>query len=375
MKARVLLLSTIHPATDPRICYKIAPALASSGYQVFCVLPHANQQKHTEFQTISLPLFKNLLFRLLLSHPVLLWKCLRLKPQLVHIFVPELIPVALLFQFLGAKVIYEVQENMYKKFAIKTYNNASLFQFCFEYFDQVARQKFHCVFTEAAYLTTYHNLAHSFTVIQNFVSMPLMDQITTAENKSSDQLRLFYAGVISLERSFDIMLAAFVKLKEKHPDFHVDLFGPVRCDVHALPGFDSVSGNMTFHGYVDQKLVLPFARGCVAGIALLKPVADYPESYTTKLFEYMALCLPVITSDFPLYKKVVEHSECGFCISPYDAGELFEKIVWLTENRDEGRKMGINGRNAVEKYYNWAQEEIKLLSFYTHLLKSEKDLI
>ena len=51
------------------------------------------------------------------------------------------------------------------------------------------------------------------------------------------------------------------------------------------------------------------AARATAGLALLKPVGDYPDSYTTKLFEYMALGLPVITSDFPLYRDVVERSD------------------------------------------------------------------
>ncbi len=56
---------------------------------------------------------------------------------------------------------------------------------------------------------------------------------------------------------------------------------------------------LIFHGYTDLKNALPYARGATAGIALLKPVADYLDSYTTKIFEYMAMQLPVITSDFP----------------------------------------------------------------------------
>jgi len=40
------------------------------------------------------------------------------------------------------------------------------------------------------------------------------------------------------------------------------------------------------------------------GFAILKNIPYCIESYSTKIFEYMILGLPVITSDFPLYKKI-----------------------------------------------------------------------
>lgn len=372
MRRRVLLLSTVHPATDPRIFYKIAPSLTKE-YDVFCALPHARPDISNEALTlIWLPQFRHLLFRLLFSHWVVLWKCLRIKPDVVHIFVPELIPVALLFKWLGARIIYEVQENLYQKFAIKRYNNALLYQKLFRYFDHYARRQFYMVFTEAAYLQEYDKLAYPSTIIHNYPSISFIDECIKDEYYENVNPAFLYVGVISLERSFDTLIAALAMLKKSYPRFRMHLFGSLRIaksEMVNLPGYNDVAENLTFYGYVNQKEAFKYAVNAVAGIALLKPVADYPDSYTTKLFEYMSLKLPVITSDFPLYRNVVEHSECGFCISPYKADTLAEKLKWLIANPQERRKMGENGRKAVEKTYNWAHEESQLLSFYQSLVK------
>ncbi|MCE7068335.1 glycosyltransferase [Dyadobacter sp. CY326] len=371
MRRPVLLVSTVHPAHDPRIFYKIAPSLAKE-FEVFCALPNASA-RHDDDQVcmIALPAFQNLFLRLLFSHSVLLWKCLRLRPDLIHIFVPELIPAAFLFKWLGALVIYEVQENLYKKFSIKTSNNAKAYQALFRYFDHCARKHFYCIFTEDAYLEEYRHLTLPAAVVHNFASLSMID--TYAEDGNSDNAfpELIYSGVISLERSFDTLVSALAKLKKTYPDFRMHLFGFVRIsseEIENIAGYQNIAKNLIFYGYTDQKTVLKFAKQSIAGIALLKPVADYPDSYTTKLFDYMALGLPVITSDFPLYQRVVEQSECGFCISPYDADLLFEKMKWLIVNPAERIRMGKNGRNAVEKSYNWAQEESILLAFYRNLL-------
>jgi len=375
MKQKVLLLSSVHPATDPRILYKIAPSIAPD-YEVFCALPDIeNHTSQAGITMIRLPRHRSLLVRVILTHPVLLWKCIRLRPDLVHIFVPELIPVAFLFQWLGAKVIYEVQENLFKKFEIKTYNNQTIFQILFKFFDHAARRHFYCIFTEDAYLKEYRSLKHPFVIVHNYVSLPFIDKyLKTKQTRQSDPV-LFYSGVISMERCFDVLVAGLIILKEKYPNFKMNLFGPVRFNIteaQALPGYATISRHLTFFGYTDFRLVIPFASGAVAGIALLKPVADYQDSYTTKLFEYMALKLPVITSDFPLYKDVVEKSDCGFCISPYNANLLAEKITWLIENPLEAEDMGGNGRRAVEHMYNWKNEEKTLLSFYENTLNTKK---
>ncbi|WP_221394828.1 glycosyltransferase [Dyadobacter sp. NIV53] len=372
MTQRVLLLSSVHPATDPRILYKIAPSLAPF-YEVFCALPNAGHYETQPAVTmVRLPEFKSLLFRIIFTHPVLLWKCIRLRPDLVHIFVPELIPIAFFFQWLGAQIIYEVQENLYKKFQIKQYNNLAVFQALFRYFDHAARRNFYCIFTEHAYLNEYQNLALPSAVVHNYVSLPFIDACSRQSITSSQVPTFFYSGVISMERCFDTLVAALVILKRKHQRFHVHLFGPVRFsqdEANLLPGYERISQHLTFYGYTDLRLAVPFAQESLAGIALLKPLADYPDSYTTKLFEYMALKLPVITSDFALYKDVVEKSGCGFCISPYDSGTLAETLEWIIDNPAEALEMGNNGKEAVKNHYNWKTEQKILLLFYKSILR------
>lgn len=372
---RALLLSSIHPSTDPRIVYKTAPALASC-FEVICALPEHSSRERPHFpgvKMIWLPRFESLLQRIFFCHPVILWKCFRLRPDYVHIFVPELIPLAILFQWLGAEIIYEVQENMFKKFEIKKHNNHPAFKLLFRYLDSYARKQFHCIFTDDSYLNEYQNLKRSSVITRNFVSLTFVDQYVVQNVKwQTNQRSFFYCGVISMERCFDVLVAAVASLMHRYPDLTVHLFGPVRfseTEAERLPDYHKVKKHFIFYGYTDLKQALPYAKHCLAGIALLKPVADYPDSYTTKIFEYMALNLPVITSDFPLYKSVIDQAGCGFCITPDNAPLLAKTMEWIIANPDMARIMGKQGRRAVEKHYNWEQEQQNLLKFYSRIGK------
>lgn len=368
---RVLLLSTVHPPTDPRIVYKIAPALAKH-YEVVLALPGLLARSQSGVAaTINLPQFRRLSLRLLFCHPVVLWKCLRLRPDVVHIFVPELIPIAFLFRLFGARVVYEIQENLYKKFALKSYNNEFVFRYFFHFFDHLARRYFYCIFTEDAYRDEYRELRYPSAVVHNYAALPFLDSLPAPSASLTDKPFFIYSGVISMERSFDTLITALALLTKTCPDVQVHLFGPMRIseeELTALPHFKTIEPYLTFYGYTDQRIALSQAHRAIAGLALLKPVGDYPDSYSTKIFEYMALRIPVVTSDFLLYQQVIEAHGCGFCISPYDAPTLAEKLLWLIRNPAERQIMGARGREAVKNKYNWRSEEHILLGYYHTML-------
>jgi glycosyltransferase involved in cell wall biosynthesis len=370
-KPRILHLSTAHPANDPRLAYRVIPSLAAH-YPLIALLPKATNKYAEGVRYIGLPFFRRVLVRLLISHPIALWHILWLRPSLLHVYDPELLPLARLVQLLmRIPVIYEVHENFYKKLPQKAASQGMLFTHLFRWFDTMARRHFHLIFTEHGYLDTYTRLANPSVVIYNYPSLPFLEPFRCPYAPNRMAPEFFYIGWISLERAFDTLVAALAILKGHYPHFRVHLFGGRTLSDDALaklPGFSSIRGNLIFYGYTDQHRALPHAARATAGLALLKPVGDYPESYTTKLFEYMALGLPVVTSDFPLYRDVVERHQCGFCVSPNDPIQVANALVYLIEHPDESLEMGQRGRHAVETIHNWAGEARKLLDYYALVL-------
>ena len=365
-KVRVLHVSTAHQPQDPRVVFKQCQTL-SEHYDVHCALPHADPATAPAIHFIRLPYFRRVIWRVLLTCPLIVVRCLWLRPQIVHFYVPEFIPFAYVFQLFGAKVIYEVQENLYKKMHLKAVNNGFLLQKAFRWFDRFAQRHFYLIFTEHSYLDTYTQLAKPHAVIYNYPHLPFLEPFRTPYQPNSAQPLFFYIGWLSFERAFDTLITSLFQLTATHPNFIVHLFGQrtfADADLAKLPYFTQVRKHLRFYGYTDQRIAFPYAVGATAGLALLKPVGDYPDSYTTKLLEYMALSLPVITSDFALYRDVVERHRCGFCVSATDPAQITDALTYLIDHPDEAGAMGQRGRRAVEQFYNWISEADKLLRFY-----------
>ena len=87
----------------------------------------------------------------------------------------------------------------------------------------------------------------------------------------------------------------------------------------------------------------------------------------TKLFEYMACGIPVIASNFPEMGAIVEENNCGITVDPTNIMQISDAIIELLKDPEKEKKMGENGRRAVEEKYNWENMEKRLFGLYEEL--------
>jgi glycosyltransferase involved in cell wall biosynthesis len=100
---------------------------------------------------------------------------------------------------------------------------------------------------------------------------------------------------------------------------------------------------------------------------VLHPEKNFLTSQPVKMFEYMAAGIPVIASDFPLWRSMVESTGCGILVDPRDPQSIANAISYLLTHDDEAEAMGQRGRVAVKEHFNWLLEERKLLAFYSSI--------
>ena len=112
---------------------------------------------------------------------------------------------------------------------------------------------------------------------------------------------------------------------------------------------------------------LKYSRNSKIGLSILKPISNYTQSYSTKIFEYMAIGLPVITSNFKLYKDIIDANNCGICVDPENPNEIAKAIEYILTNPEKAKEMGQNGSRLVKEKYNWENEESKLINIYKTL--------
>ena len=114
-----------------------------------------------------------------------------------------------------------------------------------------------------------------------------------------------------------------------------------------------LTGRVTFTGLVPPAEV----AGLLAGAdALVLPTVDTPYSrYTSplKLFEYMAAGRPVVASDLPPLREVVEHGRTAFLVPPGDPEALAAGVRALLDDPAAAERMA---RAALDRVADYAWE-------------------
>lgn len=139
----------------------------------------------------------------------------------------------------------------------------------------------------------------------------------------------------------------------------------VENDVKDYKGWASVSEA----GILGRDEVANIMSRCKAGIVTFHPLPNHIDAQPNKMFEYMSSGLPVITSDFPLWREIVEGNSCGMCVNPLKPEEIADAINYILTHPEEAEQMGKNGKEAVKKKYNWDMEEKKLMNVYKELTR------
>ena len=89
------------------------------------------------------------------------------------------------------------------------------------------------------------------------------------------------------------------------------------------------------------------------------------EGLGMPILEAMSVGLPVIASNFPLWKEIIVDNDCGLCVNPESPEEIAKAIQFFFDNPDEVKRMGENGKKAVNETYNWQIEEKKLIKIFS----------
>ena len=366
----ICILTTVHVVFDIRIFHKQAKSLYKAGYDITLIAQHEVDEMVGGIKIVGLRRPKSRFDRM----TSLVWRAFRkaitADADIYHLHDPELMPVAFMLKIMGKKVVYDMHENLPRQVASKSWINPVLRKLLpkiIYFFEFLILVRIPVIFAEHSYLKDY-SWVNKYSIVLN---MPIIARLTClgVDVAVKKDFAIGYIGGVSTLRGNVATIEVLNILKKEYgfePRF--DCVGPMsdahKSEVLTLCASYNLS-NVIFHGYLSPEKGWAIIAKCSIGLALLSRIPNYLESYPTKIFEYMAMKIPVITSDFTLYKEVIGDADCGFCIDPLEYKEIADTIYTMFQNPDRSLIMGDNGFHAVQTKYNWALEEKKLLDFYT----------
>ncbi|MEX0716123.1 MAG: glycosyltransferase family 4 protein [Planctomycetaceae bacterium] len=369
---RIAHLTSVHPPFDTRIFVRECGSALAAGYEVTLVAAHDRSECRDGIDIRAVPRASSRLRRMLRTTWQVFREARRAKADLYQFHDPELIPVGLMLKLLGHRVVADIHEDLPKQVLSKPWIPRPL--------RRAASLAVRVVESTGAWafdgvVAAEPDIADRFppkktVLVQNF---PIADELAPPGASGSASLsarpaNVLYVGSLSRLRGMCELVRAIESLP-KSLDARLLLAGKFESielerELSRMPGWRRVDAQ----GHCSRDRVRELMGVSRIGIVTLLPCPKYVAAYPTKLFEYMSGGLPVIASDFPLWRRIVESAGCGLLVDPERPEAIAEAIHWLLEHPAEADAMGRRGRQAVLDRYDWANEAEKLLAFYDRLL-------
>jgi len=368
--SRAVHLTTVHKPFDPRILHKQLRTLRRAGVDARLLAPHHTTEEVHGVPVHALPEPGHRGQRLALQ-PTVFRRARALDAALYQVHDPELLPCAfLLKKATGARVVYDMHENYRTKGALLGRGLRLLERWAFRWVD-------HVLLAEESYRPIVDGADAAHAVLPNYFR-PIGEQDhgpARLPDPPTSPTRLLYTGTLATARGLRTMIEVAARIQRASRPEVVEMVGICRYPgqrdwAEARIRRESLGDVVERRGwstYVRPSEMPPHYRCADVGLALCEPHPNHTESLLTKFFEYLHYGLPIICSDFPLWRAFVEEHDCGAVVPPNDPAAVLSVLdAWRAEP-ERYQEYVMNARSAAPQY-RWAAVEDRLVSVYCRLL-------
>jgi glycosyltransferase involved in cell wall biosynthesis len=345
VKPRLLVVTPVHPADDPRIRGKLIASLAPEWDVRYATgapgpvdpaglawvrLPGGRVRRHLRAA------------RLLLAG----------RYDLASLHDPELLPEAILARLLRRRVVFDLHENLPAQILTKRWvprllrrPTAALARVVL----RGAERLMPITLAEPGYRTL---LRRDHPVFPNYLhDLPDLPAEPPATGP------VVYLGDVTVDRGIELAVAALARLPDPPPLLAI---GRCRRDLAARLRQQAAAGNVPLEltGYLPHAEALPRVAQARVALSPLLDRPNYRESLPTKILEYLALGVPVVASDLPATRRLATEVAGIRLFPPGNAASLAAAVASVLEDgalQEEAR----HGAGEIRRRFTWPASDVR----------------
>lgn len=373
MKAKVCHFTSTHGPKDQRIFYKECLSLVDDGYEVYLV--EQGESSHSlGVEVVGTGEVNGGRFHRLVTRPKNVYRLAKLiDADIYHFHDMELIPYGVKLKKAGKKVIFDYHEDYASHFADSDALRGPEFfkkglAKLYGLYESSALEKFDALISVTPHICKrLKDINPATEMVTNY---PLLDAGLWGRERAYDESSgyIAFAGQISDTYKLSLITEAIQDI----PNIAFKMCGPQRKndDIAKIKAIDT-NQIAEYMGILPYTAIPEFVSKSRAALVLATYGSNAGGKIGTlgnnKLFEAMLCGVPVICTDFELWKEIIQKHHCGICVDPNSEKQIAQAVKHILGNPSEAREMGLNGRKAVLAYYNWSSQKEKLLALYDNL--------
>lgn len=366
MAVRVCHLSSVRENHDLCMFRRSCVSLAEAGYEVYLVARGDSREDMGVYVTGVGEPPRSRLRRMLFFTRRIFREALEVDAAVYQIHDPELLPFALTLKRRGKRVIFDSHEFYTELLKTKHYLPfARQTARVYGAFERYVLRRIDAVIFPATRdgKEVFSGIAQRTVTIGNYaLKEELYSWYVPAEKP---EFRLCFVGDMTPDRGIDNLIRAANRSGARLSlvgEFHPPSYGEA---VRQMPESRCVE----FLGRLDRERVREVLARSSVGMCTMPDGGQYNicDTFNMKVYDYMAMGLPVILSDSAYARQVMERYKFGILVNPADVEETARAIRRLAEYPEEAARMGREGRRAIAEEFNWDTQVEKLLALYRDL--------
>ena len=174
-----------------------------------------------------------------------------------------------------------------------------------------------------------------------------LNNYTVEEYPNGDTVDFVFVSRIMKEKGIDQYIDAAKVIRKRHPETRFHICGYYEQAYEVEIQNLNAEGTIIYHGLVKDMATMYSKMGCT-----IHPTY-YPEGLSNVLLESAASGRPIITTNRPGCREVVDDGINGYIVEEKNSQDLIEKIEkFLKLSLEDRKQMGLAGRSKVEKEFN-----------------------
>lgn len=197
-----------------------------------------------------------------------------------------------------------------------------------------------------------------------------LNKFSKINRSHSEIIRIGTIRTLEEKYGIEYLIRAFALIYDKNPNVYLDIIGdgPQREFLEQLVRSLNVSERVRFHGYINQNIDFEKYINLLQSfdIFTILSIID-SETFGVAAVEASACGIPIVATNVGGLPEVVDDGVSGIIVPPKNAEQVAFALEKLIADKGLRDKMGINGREKVEKQYDWQNNVNQMVSLYRKL--------
>jgi len=204
---------------------------------------------------------------------------------------------------------------------------------------------------------------HNFINVENFHPSSNINYNLLKQNNLEGYKIIGMVTRLAEIKRIEDTLFAMKNVLQVYPNVKLVIIGtgPLKDRLINISKESGISKNVLFLGF--QNNIVEWLN-----IFHLYVLSSLREDCSLSLLEAMAMAKPVVVTSVGGNPELVINNVTGKLVPPMDSEKLGKEILWMLNNYEVAKKMGVQGRERIEKHFSANKVIPRILSLYNELI-------